>query len=51
MLFEKLNIFNGTYHVLDGLISPIDGKNPEDINISELIDRVKKEHVTEIILA
>ena len=32
ILFEKLNIFDGYYHVLDGLISPIDGINPEDIN-------------------
>lgn len=50
-LFEKLNIFDGYYHVLDGLISPIDGINPEDINISSLIDRVKKDKVKEIILA
>lgn len=51
ILFEKLNIFDGYYHVLDGLISPIDGINPEDINISSLIDRVKKDKVKEIILA
>ena len=51
ILFEKLNIFNGYYHVLDGLISPIDGINPEDINLSSLIDRVKKDKVKEIILA
>ena len=50
-IFEKLNIFDGYYHVLDGLISPIDGINPEDINISSLIDRVKKDKVKEIILA
>ena len=51
ILFEKLNIFDGYYHVLDGLISPIDGINPEDINISNLIDRVKNDKVKEIILA
>ena len=50
-LFERLNIFDGYYHVLDGLISPIDGINPEDINISTLIDRVKKDKVKEIVLA
>ena len=50
-LFEKLNIFDGYYHILDGLISPIDGINPEDINIPSLIDRVKKDKVKEIILA
>ena len=51
ILLEKLNIFNGLYHVLDGLISPIDGINPEDINLSSLIERVKKDKVKEIILA
>lgn len=51
ILFEKLNIFDGTYHVLDGLISPIDGINPEDINIETLIQRVKNEKVEELILA
>ena len=51
ILFEKLNIFDGYYHVLDGLISPIDGINPEDINISSIIDRVKKDGIKEIILA
>ena len=51
ILFEKLNIFDGYYHVLDGLISPIDGINPEDINIASLIDRVKKDKVKELILA
>ena len=50
-LFEQLNIFDGYYHVLDGLISPIDGINPEDINIPNLIERVKKDKVKEIILA
>ena len=51
ILFEKLNIFDGYYHVLDGLISPIDGINPEDINLSTLIERVKKDKIKEIILA
>ena len=51
ILFEKLNIFSGYYHVLNGLISPVDGVNPEDINLSMLIDRVKKEKIKEIILA
>lgn len=49
--FEKLNIYDGYYHVLDGLISPIDGINPEDINISNIISRVKEDKIKEIILA
>ena len=50
-LFEKLGLFKGKYHVLKGLISPLDGINPEDIELEKLIDRVKKESYTEIILA
>lgn len=49
-LFEKLNIYNYKYHVLGGLISPLDGIGPEDININFLINRIKKENVEEIIL-
>lgn len=51
VLFEKIGTFNGRYHVLGGLISPLDGVNPEDINISSLIDRIKKENIKEVILA
>ena len=51
VLFEKLNIFNGYYHVLDNLISPMDGINPEDINLDLLISRIKKDEVEEVILA
>jgi recombination protein RecR len=50
-LFEKLGIFNGGYHVLDGLISPIDGVNPDDIKIDGLFDRIESEKIKEIILA
>ena len=50
-LFEKLGLFKGKYHVLKGLISPLDGVNPEDIELEKLIDRVKKESYNEIILA
>lgn len=50
-LFEKLNIFRGKYHVLDGLISPLDGINPENIGIDKLLDRIKKEDYKEILFA
>ena len=50
-LFEKLGLFKGKYHVLKGLISPLDGINPEDIELDKLIDRVKKEKFQELILA
>jgi recombination protein RecR len=48
---EKTSIFKGTYHVLGGLISPLDGIGPEQLHIPELINRIKKDKVKEIILA
>ena len=50
-MFEKIGKFDGTYHVLDGLISPIDGINPDDINIDSLMKRCKKNENLEIIIA
>jgi recombination protein RecR len=47
---EKTNEFNGQYHVLHGIISPLDGIGPEDIKIKELLVRLR-EDVDEIILA
>ena len=51
ILFEKANIYNGKYHVLEGLISPLEGINPEDIKINQLIKRIKEEKIKEVILA
>ncbi len=51
ILFEKIGSFRGVYHVLGGLISPLEGINPEDIHIDKLIDRIKKENIKEVILA
>lgn len=48
---EKTGQFKGTYHVLGGLVSPIDGVGPENLHIHELIERVKSDKVKEIILA
>lgn len=48
---EKTGQFNGTYHVLGGLVSPIDGVEPEQLHIQELIKRIDKDKVKEIILA
>ena len=50
-LFEKINIYKGKYHVLGGLISPLEGIGPDDVNISSLVSRIDKENVEEIILA
>ena len=48
---EKTGQFNGTYHVLGGLVSPIDGVGPDSLHISELIARIDEDNVKEVILA
>lgn len=51
LLFEKMGTFKGQYHVLNGLISPIDNIRPEDINIPSLVKRVIDGGYKEVILA
>lgn len=48
---EKTNSFRGTYHVLGGLISPIDGIGPEQLRIKQLVNRIEEDMVEELILA
>ena len=48
---ERVREYKGLYHVLNGLISPLDGTGPDDINIKPLIRRVANEKVSEVILA
>jgi recombination protein RecR len=49
-MFEKLDIHKGTYHVLGGLISPLDGINPSSLKLAELFLRVEKDGVKELII-
>ena len=51
VLFEKLGVYKGVYHVLGGLISPIDGVGPNDIDIIGLVNRINNDNVSEVILA
>jgi len=48
---ESTQQYNGTYHVLGGIISPLDGVGPDQLNIESLINRVQKEKTEEIIFA
>lgn len=48
---EKTNSFRGTYHVLGGLVSPIDGIGPEQLHIAQLVKRIDEDGVKELILA
>ncbi len=48
---EKTGQYKGTYHVLGGTLSPIDGVGPEQLKIKELIERIKNDKINEVILA
>lgn len=51
LAFESLNTFNGVYHVLGGAISSVNGIGPENLRINELVERIKKDQVEEVIIA
>jgi len=51
IVFEKMGMYKGLYHVLGGVLSPLDGIGPEDLKIVELFERIKDTDVTEVILA
>ena len=51
MAIESTGEYKGVYHVLGGLISPIDGVGPDDLTIDKLITRIENQHIDEIVLA
>lgn len=51
MAIENTGQFRGLYHVLGGIISPMDGVGPNDLNIESLIDRIDNEDINEVIMA
>lgn len=51
MALERVKEYNGTYHVLGGAISPMDGVGPDDLRIKELLERIKTGEIKEIIIA
>ena len=51
LAFERTGSFRGRYHVLGGVLSPLDGTRPEDLRIRELLERMRTEPIQEIILA
>lgn len=48
---ENTQQYNGTYHVLNGIISPLDGVGPDQLNIESLVNRIRKEQTEELIFA
>jgi recombination protein RecR len=51
LVVERAKTFNGLYHVLLGSVSPIDGMTPDKLKISELVERVRSDSVSEVIVA
>ncbi|AYW44479.1 recombination mediator RecR [Tetragenococcus koreensis] len=51
MALEKMKEYQGLYHVLHGVLSPMEGTGPEDINIPSLIKRLENEEVKEVVIA
>jgi recombination protein RecR len=51
LAIERTGEYRGLYHVLHGAIAPVEGVGPEDLRIAELVARVKKEGIAEVILA
>lgn len=51
MSMEKMREYKGQYHVLHGVLSPMDGTGPDDINIAPLIKRLHDDKITEVIIA
>lgn len=51
IIFEKIGTYSGMYHVLEGLISPLDGIEPDNLNIANLIERIQNNNIEEVIIA
>jgi len=51
MVIEKTGVFRGVYHILHGVLSPMDGIGPEELKIKELINRIKRDGIQEIFIA
>jgi len=50
-VFEKMGEYKGTYHVLMGALSPLDGVGPDDLKIKELVTRIEQDKIKEVIIA
>jgi recombination protein RecR len=48
---EKTGVYQGLYHILHGVLAPMDGIGPEEIKVNELVDRIRRERISEVLLA
>ncbi len=51
MAFEKTDFYKGRYHVLHGVVSPLNGISAEDLKLQDIIERIKKENIVEVIIS
>ena len=51
LAFERIGAYKGKYHILQGVLSPIEGINPDDLKIRALLERIQRGGVKEVILA
>jgi recombination protein RecR len=51
LALEQAGVFNGRYHVLQGVLAPLDGIGPENLRIKELVERLQQESIKEVVLA
>ena len=51
MAFEKTNYYNGKYHILHGVISPLNGISADELKLDTIIERIKNENITEVIIS
>lgn len=51
MALEKTGVFHGLYHVLNGTLNPLEGITPDKLNVQQLLERIKNDNISEIILA
>lgn len=51
MAFEKTNFYKGKYHILNGVVSPLNGISAEDLKLDLILDRIQKENIKEVILS
>ncbi|KPJ99110.1 MAG: recombination protein RecR [Desulfobacterales bacterium SG8_35] len=51
LAIEKTGAFQGLYHILHGVLAPMDGIGPEEIKINELVDRIRRSNISEVIIA
>ena len=51
LAIEKTGVYQGLYHILHGVLAPMDGIGPDEIKINELVDRIKREKITEVLIA